>query len=63
MHYLDNFFKKKIEQSWSWLAATFLPKRNFLVNLNVKFMYQLYPIMLPKISQISLEWVMNYKVT
>ena len=40
--------------------AKFLPKNNFLVNLNVKFMYQLHPIMLLKILQISLEWVMKY---
>ena len=74
MHYDDNSFSKnvdqimryKVGQSWSRLSPNcqILPKKEFLLaNLNVKFMYQLHPIMLPKISQISLQWVMRYKVT
>ena len=74
MHYDDNSFSKnvdqimryKVGQSWSRLSPNcqIVPKKEFLLaNLNVKFMYQLHPIMLPKISQISLQWVMRYKVT
>ena len=74
MHYDDNSFSKnvdqimryKVGQSSSRLSPNWqiVPKKEFLLaNLNVKFMYQLHPIMLPKISQISLQWVMRYKVT
>ena len=74
MHYDDNSFSKnvdqimryKVGQSSSKLSPNWqiVPKKEFLLaNLNVKFMYQLHPIMLPKISQISLQWVMRYKVT
>ena len=74
MHYDDNSFSEnvdqimryKVGQSWSRLGPNcqILSKNEFLLaNSNVKFMYQLRPIMLPKISQISLQWVMRYKVT
>ena len=74
MHYDHNSFSKnvdqimryKVGQSSSRLSPNcqIVPKKEFLLaNLNVKFMYQLHPIMLPKISQISLQWVMRYKVT
>ena len=74
MHYDENSFSKnldqvmryKVGQSWSRLGPNcqILPKRGFfLANLNVKFMYQLHLVILPKISQIFLQWVMRYKVT
>ena len=43
MHYDDNsFFQKNVDQLMRY-------------KVEVKFMYQLHPIMLPKISQISLQ--------
>ena len=36
--------------------------KNFLENLNVTFIYQLYPIIIPNISQIFLEWIMRYNI-
>ena len=63
---LDQIMRYKVGQSWSRLSPNcqILPKKEILLaNLNVKFMYQLHPIMLPKISQISLQWIMRYKVT
>ena len=47
----------------SWTLITKFPSKNFLENLNVTFIYQLYPIIIPIISEISIEWIMRYKVT
>ena len=49
---IDQIMRYKVGQCWSSWAqvAKFFRKRNFLVNLNIKFMYQLHPIMLTKIS-------------
>ena len=74
MHYDDNSFSKnvdeimkyKIGQSWSRMGPNcqIIPKKEFLLaNLNAKFIHQLHPIVLPKVSQISLQWIMRYKVT
>ena len=63
---VDQIMRYKVGQFSSRLSPNcqIIPKKEFLLaNLDVKFMYQLHPIMLPKISQISLQWVMRYKVT
>ena len=43
-----------------WPKLPIFPKDNFLVNLNVTFIYLLTPIMLFKISQILTEWVLRF---
>ena len=72
MHY-DNSFSKnvdeimryKVGQSWSRLGPNcqILPKKEFLGKSKCKVYVPVAFIMLPKISQKSLQWVMRYKVT
>ena len=55
----------KVGQSWFRLVLNcqIFPKKELLGKFKCKIYVPIYtPIMLLKISQISLEWVMNYKV-
>ena len=74
MHFHDKTFQKKnldqittykVAKSWSKLGPNcqLFPKKEFLGNLNVASVYQLYPIMIRNILQISVEWILRYKVT
>ena len=61
---VDHILRCNVAKAWAKFGPNcqFSPKGNILVNLNVTFTYLLHPIMLVNISQISIEWIMKYKV-
>ena len=62
---VDQIIRYKVEQCWCRLAPNCptILKKVFVGKFKCKIYAPIFPIMLPKVSEISLEWVMRYKVT